>query len=96
MTGVQTCALPISQNPELSALPVWWTVDEQDGISMGMRTRPDAGEIVSAVAAALGLAVQHYDSVPGTGQFLSAKGTLHGLPIFVSGRTPRLTEGGAE
>lgn len=89
----------LAQHPELSALPVWWMVDHEDGISMGMRTRPDADEVVTAVASALGLEVDRHDSSgpkAGASRLVSAKGTLHGLPIFIAGRLPLPAEDTAQ
>lgn len=78
----------MAQHPEVSALPVYWLIDERDGISMGVSSRPNAEEIVARLAALLEVEVHTHDTVLKDGRrsrMVAANGSLGGHQVFVSG-----------
>ena len=89
----------LAQNPELSALPVSWTIDEREGITASVRRHPGADADVQAVAVALGLEATRYVSVGKDGRrdrMTSAAGLLGSHKVFVHGWTLLPAEDGAE
>ena len=81
----------LAQNPELAALPAWWTVDASDGITVGFRPGACVDADVQSIADALEVETKQYDSVDKDGRWrrmTSARGLLGGCEVFVHGTKP--------